>query len=117
MGKEQVYEGRSTQGDTPEWGPLLDAVGERVTGDFMWMFEVVLTNGTPLQAYKHIDTRRYVHLAPDGAAFCFEPPDHYRSFPVADVLAEVFAPLRRLADVTDAQIRESWGAVQRLSDD
>jgi len=95
-------------------GPLLDAVGERVTGDFMWMFEVELTNGTPLQAYKHIDTRRYVHLAPDGAAFWFEPPDRYRRWPAADAFTAVFASLRRLAGVTDAQITASWAAVDRL---
>jgi hypothetical protein len=39
----------------------------------LWIFEVELTDGTPLQAYKHVDTRGYVHLAPDGAAFVFEP--------------------------------------------
>jgi hypothetical protein len=32
----------------------------------MWMFEVRLSDGTPLHAYKHIDTRRYLHLASDG---------------------------------------------------
>jgi hypothetical protein len=49
MGRARVYRGESTQGERPEWGPLLEAVGEQVTGDFMWMFEVELTNGTPLQ--------------------------------------------------------------------
>jgi hypothetical protein len=115
MGTARVYRGKSSQGDRPEWRPLLDAVGERVTGDFMWMFEVELTGGTPLQAYKHIDTRRYVHLAPDKEAFVFEPPDRYRSASAAEVLAAVFAPLPRLAGVTDEQISASWGAVERLS--
>ena len=117
MGKGRVYRGGSTQGDRPEWQPLLDAVGQQVTGDFMWMFEVELTNGTRLQAYKHIDTRRYIHLACDGAAFVFEPPDRYRSVPAVDVLAAVFAPLPRLAGVTDEQISASWAAVDRLSRD
>lgn len=104
-----------TQGHKPEWRPLLSAVGEEVTGDFMWMFEVELSNGTLLQAYKHVDTRCYVHLDPDGAAFVFEPPDHYRSVPVADVLAAVFAPLLGLAGVTEEQVGASWEAVKRLS--
>jgi hypothetical protein len=112
MSKARIYSGKSMQGHRPEWGPLLDAVGEQVTGDFMWMFEVELTNGTPLQAYKHADTRRYVHLAPDGRAFVFEPPDSYRSVPTADVLAAVFAPLPGLAGVTDEQIDASWAAVE-----
>jgi hypothetical protein len=114
MGKARVYRERSSQGDTPEWGPLLDLVGEEVTGDFMWMFEVTLTNGTSLQAYKHIDTRGYVHLASDGAAFVFEPPDRYLRVAAADVLAAIFAPLPGLAGVTDEQIRASWAAVEGL---
>jgi hypothetical protein len=114
MNEPRVYRGAPSQGDRPEWGPLLDAVGDRVTGDFMWMFEVELTNGTPLQAYKHIDTRRYVHLAPDGEAFAFESPDRYRSVPAADVFAEVFARLPGLAGVADEQISESWAIVERL---
>jgi hypothetical protein len=114
MGKARARKGKSYQGDRPEWGPLLDAVGERVTGDFMWMFEVVLDDGTPLQAYKHIDTRRYVHLAPDGTAFFYEEPDRYRRIAVARVLAEIFVPLPGLAGVTDEQISASWAAVERL---
>jgi hypothetical protein len=30
---------------------VLDAVGEMVTGDFVWMYEVRLSDGTPLDAY------------------------------------------------------------------
>jgi hypothetical protein len=98
----------------PDWRPLIEAVGEVVAGDFMWMFEVELTNGTRLQGYKHIDTRRYVHLDPDGAAFIFEPPDRYQSFPLPDVLAAVFATLPRLRGVTADQVSRSWAVVERL---
>jgi len=114
MARRRTYMGRSTQGDTPNWEPLVELVGELVTGDFMWMFEVELENGTPLQAYKHVDTRRYVHLDPDGRAFVFESPDRYRPVPVADVLAAVFAPLIGLAGVTADQVSHSWAAVERL---
>ena len=115
MGRQRVCRGKVTQGHKPEWRPLLDTVGEEVTGDFMWMFEVGLSDGTPLQAYKHVESRCYIHLAPDGATFVFEPPDRYRSVPTADVLAAVFAPLIRLADVTDQQITASWARVDWLS--
>jgi hypothetical protein len=114
MGKARVCRGKSSQGDKPDWGPLLDAVGEQVTGDFMWMFEVELTNGTRLQAYKHVDTRCYVHLGRDGAAFVFEPPDRYRIVPPADLFAAAFRPLLGLLGVTDDQITTSWAAVERL---
>jgi hypothetical protein len=114
MGRARVCRGTSTQGERPEWGPLLEAVGEEITGDFMWMFEVVLTDGRSLQAYKHIDTRCYIHLASNGEAFVYESPDRYRTFPAADVLAAVFAPLLGLAGVTDKQIRAWRVAVERL---
>jgi hypothetical protein len=104
-----------TPRESPDWKPLLDVVGEEITADFMWMFEVELTNGVKLQAYKHIYTRRYVHLDPDGAAFVFEPRDRYRGFALADVLAAVFAPLPRLAGVTEEQVDRSWAVVERLS--
>ena len=64
----------------------LDAVGEEVCRDFMWMFEVELSNGKRLQAYKHADTRRYIH-----------------------------SPLPGLAGVTAEQISASWTAVGRLA--
>ena len=114
MGRIRVCRGTSTQGERPEWGPLLDAVGEEVTGHFMWMFEVVLADGRSVQAYKHIDTRCYIHLASDGEAFVYESPDRYRTFPAANILTAVFASLPGLAGVTDEQIRASWAAVERL---
>jgi hypothetical protein len=114
MRGDRVCRGTSTQAERPEWAPLLKAVGEEITGDFMWMFEVVLTDGMSLQAYKHIDTRGYIHLASTGEAFVYESPDRYRTFPAADVLAAVFAALPGLAGVTDEQIRASWAAVERL---
>lgn len=73
---------------------------KRSTATSMWMFEVELSNGTLLQAYKHVDTSGYVHLDPHGAAFVYEPPDRYRPFPLADVLAAVFGGLPWLRGVT-----------------
>jgi len=102
------------QGDRPDWRPLHELVGDRVTGDFMWMYEVELSDGSSLQAYKHIDTRRYIHLDAESAAFAYESPGRYREVPAADVLAEVFAELPRLAGVTAEQVEASLQAVNRL---
>jgi hypothetical protein len=33
-----------------------------------------MEDGRRLHAYKHIDTRRYVHLCEDGTAFVYTPP-------------------------------------------
>jgi hypothetical protein len=105
-----------TQGDTPEWGPLLDAVGRYVVADFMWMFEVELSDGTNLQAYKHIDTRRYVHLAADGRAFYFSAPDRYVPIPAERAFSAVFATLAGLGGVTKEQLTVTWAALDRLAE-
>jgi hypothetical protein len=78
MARATVLNGSVVQYDQPEWQPLLDAVGEMITGDFMWMHEVELSDGTPLHAYKHIDTSQYLHLTADGRAFVYESSDRYR---------------------------------------
>jgi hypothetical protein len=59
------------QGHAPDGSPLLEAVGE-----------------DSRQAYKHVQTRRYLHLAPGPAEFALEPPHSYRAIPSAD-LAEI----------------------------
>jgi hypothetical protein len=64
---------RHTQHDKPEWKPLLDAVGERLAEGFMWMHEDALDDGSPLHAYKHYFTRRYLYLTEDGRAFELTP--------------------------------------------
>lgn len=83
--------GKAIQGERPTWEPLVAAVGERCTGDFMWMFEVELATGMRLQAYKHIDTRRYLHLGPDGEAFAFVPRERYRPVVLSQLVAEALS--------------------------
>jgi hypothetical protein len=109
VSRDEIYTGEVLQGETPEWEPLLDVVGEEVAGRFMWMFEVRLSNGAPLHAYKHIDTRRYLHLIPGGAAFTFESPNRYRRVPVLHLLAEALrfnTPLDVYRDVCADQHRD-----------
>jgi hypothetical protein len=109
-----MLRGEPTQGDTPNWQPLIDLIGEELVGSFMWMFEVELSNGSRIQAYKHIDTRRYIHLNSEGQAFAYRPEDSYLYVDAADVLDEVFASLPGLAGVTEAQIEASRRAAERL---
>jgi hypothetical protein len=78
------------------------------------MYDVEIEDGRRVQAYKHIDTRRYVHLDADCNAFVYEPSGRYRSIDIVDLLEFVFARLPGLNDVTDEQIRASWRAVHRL---
>jgi hypothetical protein len=114
MPRRRGIKGEVTQWDRPNWEPLVDAVGERVTGDFMWMHEVELSDGPSLQAYKHIDTRRYVHLAADGQAYSHEPSGRYVPIPAWKAFHAVFLTLHRLGGVTEGQILDSRNAVDRL---
>jgi hypothetical protein len=67
----QPQRGRSTRNfDHPDWGPLIELAPEHVE-DFMWMFEVELENGVALHAYKHWETRRYLHLDHAGRAYVY----------------------------------------------
>jgi hypothetical protein len=65
-----------TRKDEPTWEPLLNLLRAYVD-DFMWMFEVELEDGTRLHAYKHRETRRYLHLSEDDRVFFYEEPDFY----------------------------------------
>lgn len=111
----RTYEGSGIQGEVPDWKPLVDLIGEELVCDFMWMYGVELSTGARLHAYKHIDTRRYIHLAAaDGAAWAYVPRGRYRRIAAADVLDEVFADLPGLYRVTDAQIARSLAAAERV---
>jgi hypothetical protein len=104
------------QSERPDWYPLLELVGEEVTADFMWMYEVRLKPRGRLQAYKHIDTRRYLHLDRQGKAYDFRGPNRYRRVPAIDALVSAFASLPQLCCRTPEQLERSWAAVERLSE-
>ena len=67
------YAHRLAQYDEPNWQPLLDVAGERITGTFMWMHEEALEDGSRVHAYKHIETRDYLYLSASGDAFELAP--------------------------------------------
>jgi hypothetical protein len=68
---DRIVRGHSThQYDKPEWGPLLELAPSHID-DFMWMFEIELESGLRLHAYKHIETRKCLHLDKEGRAFVY----------------------------------------------
>jgi hypothetical protein len=95
---DRVVRGNSTpQYDKPEWGPLLELAPAHID-DFMWMFEVELESGLRLHAYKHIETRKYLHLDQEGRAFVYlwseeisdkDEPGSYREVDPQRILREV----------------------------
>jgi hypothetical protein len=105
--------GHSVQGSVPEWRPLLEAVGEELAGTFMWMFEVRLSDGRPLHAYKHIDTRCYVHLDPACNAFRYVGEHYYRRVGLADALEAALSPWWERLNASVEDIAASWIAIAR----
>jgi len=75
--KKTAVQGRMKQYEEPNWEPLLYLLRAYVD-DFMWMHEVELADGTSVHAYKHIETRRYLHLGEDHRAFVYTDDDSYR---------------------------------------
>jgi hypothetical protein len=108
--------GTITQGERPVWQPLLDLVGEDLTGWFMWMYEVELADRTPLHAYKHVATRRYLHLSEDGRTFAYRSEARYREIAPRAALREAFADWDRLVpappdpEAVRAAIRRARGS-------
>jgi hypothetical protein len=89
MKPRDLMAGERSQGDHPNWEPLLALVGDVLVGEFMWMFEIELADGVAVHAYKHIITRRYLHIAEDGRTFVFTAPGRYRPIDRDAVLAAV----------------------------
>ena len=101
MFRDTVH-GSPTSVDMPCWGPLIDLVGLRLVRDFMWMFEVQLDDASTLHAYKHIETRRYLHLHEDGGrTFAYVDGDRYREFDPRLALRAVFADWERTVPECD----------------
>ena len=71
----------------PNWRPL-ERVAEEIAGAFMWMFEVDMENGDRVHAYKHIDTRCYLHLGVSGTAYAYVDEDDYRVVDLGTLLSE-----------------------------
>lgn len=71
---DRTVHGETTGSDTPNWDPLLELAPAQVD-EFMWMFEVQLDSGLRLHAYKHWETRKYLHLDTEGRAFVYLWPE------------------------------------------
>ena len=64
--------------ERPNWEPLIDLVGLELVRWFMWMGQVELIDDTLVHAYKHVATRRYLHVGEDGRLFAYRSPETLR---------------------------------------
>jgi hypothetical protein len=92
---DRTVRGEMAGHNAPNWDPLLELAPDHID-DFMWMFEVLLESGLRLHAYKHWETRKYLHLDTEGRAFAYLPrsykedePSAYREVDPRLILREV----------------------------
>lgn len=108
---ENVH-GAMLRGDTPHWDPLLKVAPELVE-HFMWMFELEIDDGRRLHAFKHISTRRYLHLDHRGNAFAYVHRHRYRPIDLACLLEEALRPWWEELDATPEEVTACWMVIQR----
>src|SRR5437763_16076889 len=113
MARQRIFDGELSQFETPDWRPLEQLVDDDVAALFMWMHEVQLSDGSLVQAYKHIHTRRYIHADSAGRTFVYDASDRYREVPPADLLEAVFVTMPGLAGVTEEDLLAARRAVER----
>jgi hypothetical protein len=82
--------GEIHQCERPCWRPLLDVVGTELIEWFMWMYEVRLSDGCHVHAYKHRVTRRYLHLTDDGDAVAYKGGGVYTPLDLGDAIEHAF---------------------------
>ena len=96
MHRTDAIPGTPAQGDNPEWRPLVELLGPDLAGWFMWMYEIELFDASRVHAYKHVATRRYLHLAEDGRAFLYRADARYREIHRQHAIAQAFTGWERL---------------------
>lgn len=80
-----------TKTDKPDWAPLEAVVGTRLAAWFMWVHEVSLDAECRIQAYKHVATRRYLHVACDGRTFLLRADGRYETTDLARAVLFAFS--------------------------
>jgi hypothetical protein len=95
MKRSLAISGVVVQSTEPRWEPLEAVFDTDIAGCFMWMYEIRLDDGTRLHAFKHVTTRRYLHLAEDGRAFEYRFDGRYREVRLAPAIGRAFVGWER----------------------
>lgn len=97
MAPERAIRATVVQAEDPSWSSIEAALGTELAGWFMWMYELRLDDGTRVDAYKHITTRRYLHLAAAGLALQYSVEGRYRGVDLASAITTAFEGWHRAA--------------------
>ena len=114
MTSRRMVKGELAQYEVPDWEPLRTVAGDEVVGSFMWMHEARLRDGSPVHAYKHIDTRGYVHLGHDGQGYAYVGEELYRRVEARRLFLGIALDLAQLRSRDDIEFRAMWAVVERL---
>ena len=116
MWSNRLVSGVMRQYDTPDWTALEQLLGsDELCGHFMWMHDVLLDDGTLLNAYKHKWTRCYFHLAEDTRTFNYVEDRLYREVDPYTAITSVFARWECVKPTPDER-RALRAALQRAAD-
>lgn len=92
MATDDRIRGTLVQYEEPTWEPLLNLLGAERVADFMWMHEIALVTGERVHAYKHIDTRRYIHLSDAGKTYTYIDRERYTPIPAFEAVELALPP-------------------------
>lgn len=113
MASGRYVVGRVHRFEHPDWRPLERVVGEQLLPTFMWMYEVRTPAGDPFHAYKHIDTRRWVHVDMAGHAFDYASEQRYRPVLLAVALELALRPWWEELCASIEEEAAAWTAIDR----
>jgi hypothetical protein len=111
--RRRVVTGRAVQGARPDWRPLARIMGEDLLSTFMWMYEVETAHSRRLHVYKHIETRRSLHLDRHGNAYAYLGDDRYSRVALSAVLEEILRPWWEDLNASPEEVASAWVAIDQ----
>jgi len=99
--------------ERPDWDPLIDLVGLELVRWFMWMGQIELVDDTIVHAYKHVATRRYLHIAEDGRLFSHHSPDAYREIGRTEAIEDAFCAWEQVLPEPDTAALRALAELRR----
>jgi hypothetical protein len=112
MRYERWVDAEPAQYDEPDWEPLRAVLSLSLCDWFMWMHESRSPGGLAIHAYKHIDTRRYLHLDEFGCAY-LSYERGYLQVDLGWLIEKVFQRRLALPDADADEVLAIWTAIAR----
>jgi hypothetical protein len=103
--------------EEPDWRPLEHLASAYRASSFMWMFELATRRGGRFHAYKHIETRCYIHIDIQCKGLAYVPEeDRYERHPAWVLLRAALRPWWEELNASPEEIALAQVAIQRAQD-